>query len=205
MGITRYYNWVKPIVGADADTWGQELNGTLQAIDAQVYNNAQAVSGGSVPQLLKSGSVTLNATFLVLDLSTFLGYNRLELKLNKVNPGNSSTGAALQLSTNAGSSWITTGYKWSLATLGAGYSQTNETGASDVTQIKIQDQQSLIHGTIGLCLGGTAMVDASLAGLSAHYAWLAGGSLATSNVNAVKVYSLSGSAVSGTYDLIGYT
>ena len=50
---TAHYGWQMPDPGGSANTWGNTLNATTQAIDAQVFTNAQ----GAAP----IGSVTMFA------------------------------------------------------------------------------------------------------------------------------------------------
>ena len=210
MGTTRNYSWNYPVPGADADTWGTILNQAFRDADTTVKtvdDRVTALEGGTPttsPVLLAHGNVTLAATFLVLDLSTYVGYKRLEIKLNKVNPGLSSTGAGVQFSTDAGGTWIATGYKWTLAALGVSYTQSDDS-SGDTTQIHIQDRQALIHGTLDLSLGASATMGSHLAGGAATACvWMGGSSNATANINGIKIYTFGGAALSGTYDVIGY-
>ena len=47
--LTTNYQWIMPEDQASADTWGQKINGDLQAIDGVVFGNAQAVSAQMSP------------------------------------------------------------------------------------------------------------------------------------------------------------
>jgi len=44
MGTTAHYGWTLPTVHSDASSWGGELNGTIGAIDGQVYANQQTIT-----------------------------------------------------------------------------------------------------------------------------------------------------------------
>lgn len=47
--LTTNYQWIMPEDQASADTWGQKINGDLQAIDSVVFANAQTVSAQISP------------------------------------------------------------------------------------------------------------------------------------------------------------
>lgn len=44
---TTNYGWTVPSVNGDASSWGTELNADLEAIDAQVYSNAQTAASAT--------------------------------------------------------------------------------------------------------------------------------------------------------------
>jgi hypothetical protein len=54
---TVNFSWQMPDPGGSANTWGNTLNATTQAIDAQVFANQQAITAGQAP----IGSVTMFA------------------------------------------------------------------------------------------------------------------------------------------------
>ena len=58
MTTTAYYGWTKPTVGADADTWGSELNDDLDLIDTQIKAVADA-SAAQGPFLVPRGGIIL--------------------------------------------------------------------------------------------------------------------------------------------------
>jgi hypothetical protein len=62
MTDTTHYAWERPVVNASADTWGDTINATLEAIDGQVFDNAAAAA---VATNLTSGTVA-NARLPVL-------------------------------------------------------------------------------------------------------------------------------------------
>jgi ABC-type transporter Mla subunit MlaD len=55
---TVNYGWVKPSVGADADSWGGVLNGDLDGIDGVVGNMASIIEVAGTELINLSGSVT---------------------------------------------------------------------------------------------------------------------------------------------------
>jgi hypothetical protein len=209
---TANYGWDKPTVGGDADAWGTELNSALDGIDTTVKGidtRVTALEGGTFtgPVLLAHGNVALAAIFLNLDLSSYSVYKRLEIKLNKVNPGVSSTGMGLQFSSNGGTTFTTSGYKWMLATLGATYAFDSDTASSDGTRIKLQNILAIAHGTIEIAaLSNGPIVKSNLSGIqTASYNTLHGaGSNPVAGSNALKLFFIGDVAASGTYDLIGY-
>src|SRR5215472_1016446 len=46
---TTNYGWIKPTIGGDATTWGSELNGALDGIDAAVFS-VSGVANGALPK-----------------------------------------------------------------------------------------------------------------------------------------------------------
>jgi hypothetical protein len=58
MTPTANYGWSKPAVGADADTWGTELNASLDGIDVQLKAVSTA-SAAQAPFLVPSGFIGL--------------------------------------------------------------------------------------------------------------------------------------------------
>lgn len=53
--ITANYSWQMPDPGGSANSWGNTLNATTQAIDAQVHTNQLAITAGQAP----IGSITM--------------------------------------------------------------------------------------------------------------------------------------------------
>ena len=47
--ITANYSWQMPDPGGSANSWGNTLNATTQAIDAQVHTNQLAITAGQAP------------------------------------------------------------------------------------------------------------------------------------------------------------
>jgi microcystin-dependent protein len=75
---TANYGWQMPDPGGSANTWGNTLNATTQAIDQQVFTNAQA--GVPVGAIAMFGGGTAPANWLICDgssLSTSAPYDKL--------------------------------------------------------------------------------------------------------------------------------
>ena len=62
MANTANYGWLKPTVGGDTNAWGGEINTDLDAIDAQVYNNAQMVPVVAAATPLMDGSAAVGTS-----------------------------------------------------------------------------------------------------------------------------------------------
>jgi len=199
VSTTTNYGWTKPTVGGDADTWGTELNGTLDDIDGQVKANEGAI-------ILASGPITQAATFLTLDLTSYLSdYKRFEIKLNRVNCGSSSTSIAIRFSVNGGSTWLASAYTWALAVLGAAYAQQTDTSTGVTTEQRIQSGAGYTHGTVELSiLNQTHIASMISSGTFSPTSCIGAGGNTNSGINAIKFYSNGGSATGGTYDLVGY-
>jgi len=76
--LTTNYQWVMPQDQGSPDTWGQKLNADLQAIDSQVFTNAQIVEGiggqvGVSNVTVASAATPLNATFSFLSYQGSVG------------------------------------------------------------------------------------------------------------------------------------
>ena len=65
---TANYGWQMPDPGGSANTWGNTLNATTQAIDQQVFTNAQA--GVPVGTIAMFGGATPPANWLICDGSS---------------------------------------------------------------------------------------------------------------------------------------
>ena len=75
---TANYAWQMPDPGGSANTWGNTLNATTQAIDAQVFTNQQA--GVPIGAITMWGGATAPANWLICDgssLSTAAPYDKL--------------------------------------------------------------------------------------------------------------------------------
>ena len=75
---TANYGWQMPDPGGSANTWGNTLNATTQAIDQQVYTNAQA--GVPIGSITMWGGSTPPANWLICNgssLSTAAPYDKL--------------------------------------------------------------------------------------------------------------------------------
>ena len=57
MSTTTNYGWTKPTVGADADTWGSELNGDLDGIDTAVAAVSAVAASAAVHQVPSGGII----------------------------------------------------------------------------------------------------------------------------------------------------
>jgi hypothetical protein len=71
--FTAHYNWTKPAVGGDPDTWGGLLNTDLDNIDSQVYTAstyALPLTGGALTGAL---SITETASVIALTLTNTAG------------------------------------------------------------------------------------------------------------------------------------
>ncbi len=105
---TINFGWVKPAVGADADSWGGVLNTDLDAIDAVVGNIASIleIAGGELINL--SGSVTGVSSSLagvgpsLAGVSTSLaGLSASQMGISGSLAGATATGTAVSASTAA--------------------------------------------------------------------------------------------------------
>ena len=92
MPNTVNYVWNLPTVGADEATWGDELNATLIAIDAEVFDKLDKSAGGTI-----AGATTFSstATFTLAPVFTAQAGTRTNLGL----------GALAVLSTVNGALW----------------------------------------------------------------------------------------------------
>jgi hypothetical protein len=208
VATTTNYGWPIPTVDGDADAWGAILNTLAQLVDTQVKAVQDSIPvgppPGNGPVILAKGDVVHAATFLTIDLSAFIaGYKRFEIKLNRVNCGNTSTSVAARFSTDAGATWLTTGYGWRLAILSVAYATQTDGGSS--TELRLQSGAGFAHGTIELSLLSDAVVYSHMSsGSFTPTACICAGANTTPGINAIKLYSVGGTALAGSYDLVGY-
>jgi microcystin-dependent protein len=71
-GTTTNFGWVLPEVHLSPTTWGDKLNADLQAIDAKVYANQQAIAVGStvIGEIKMFGGATAPTGWLICDGSS---------------------------------------------------------------------------------------------------------------------------------------
>jgi Chaperone of endosialidase len=67
---THNYGWLMPDPGGSANTWGNTLNGTTQAIDAQVWSITNAPVAFNAPVTF-NGTVGLASTLYVAGVASF--------------------------------------------------------------------------------------------------------------------------------------
>lgn len=97
MTLTTNYGWSKPDPGADENTWGDELNTTIDDID----NDLKATSDAVGEVKLLSGTATLAAT---VDLALSTSYRAFRLYVSDVKHSTAAQ-LGLQLSLNSGGSY----------------------------------------------------------------------------------------------------
>jgi hypothetical protein len=111
MPTTSNYGWNTPTVGGDEDTWGDELNATIQAIDTQVVKAGQ--------QLLSSGVISSPAPSLDIPLpawnvpGTSAPWRRLKLLAQEIEPLNSGVNLQALIAFDAGPNYETADYRYS--------------------------------------------------------------------------------------------
>jgi microcystin-dependent protein len=73
-GTTTNFGWVLPEVHLSPTTWGDKLNADLQAIDAKVYANQQAVTAGStvIGEIKMFGGATAPSNWLICNGASLL-------------------------------------------------------------------------------------------------------------------------------------
>ena len=95
---TSNYGWNTPTVGADEDSWGDELNTLAQAIDTQV----KAVSDSFPMVLLSSGNVSAVSS---LDISLPANHNVYRVDVANIDPQVDAVKLNARFSINNGSTY----------------------------------------------------------------------------------------------------
>lgn len=181
---------------------------TLTIADGKTLtvSGSSTILGSQAAVLLASGNVTTgSSTLLTQVVSSWTSYKRIEFQFESV-AGSGSGAIVLQFSTNAGSSFISTGYAY------GGFAWT---GGVSVNVSNASASYVLLTGS-----GATInLLSVSMSGLNSSSPTIVesqatrgyvdkdfeSGSLAgTTNINAVKFYFTSGTVTAGTYRIIGY-
>lgn len=153
--------------------------------------------GASV--VIASGSAS-GASQLDLVLSTYLalGYRDFELEFHNYIPSSDNSMFSLRVSTNGGSSFLTTAYRWAWFVIGVSNFQNGNNSAADILLVAqagngTSEQAS---GTVRFRCGpakfSARCVHEYLEQAGNQYIGISGGSRNSANVNAIRLYPSAG-------------
>ena len=148
--------------------------------------------------LVQTQSASSSATVTFSNIGSFQTYL---LTWNTIVPSTSAATLQMQLSTNNGSTWVTTGYISFYNGTSSSISNFNISGslaaATDYTtgSILLYNMNTAVNGQI---IGSTTTTNL---GVPSIITGLLGGVVSTSSLNAFKVFFNSGNITSGTFSL----
>lgn len=175
-----------------------------------VLVNPASTATTSAPVILVSGNVTHAQNFLALDLSSYTGYNRIEVDVDNVilSGGSGAPTIRAAVSTNAGSTYLSANYGWSKTEFTSSYVWDNDTSDSF---IYLADGTALTGFSFraNLYAINTASVFVMDADVTQYQngstlAAKSNGMNSATSVNAIRFSLASGTASTGTYRVIGY-
>lgn len=189
------------IYASAAGVWSRLAKGSAAGM-AFVMNSAGTFPEWAHPasKVVASGTVSAQAQ-LDLVLSTYLaqGYRDFELVIQNYVPSTDNTFLRLTISTNAGSSFIATAYRWAYQhfnTSGAGYSGSNSDTSALLSAENGNAANEALSGYLKFRCGASRFtyefVAESLDQLATQGSTRTGGSRSSADVNAIRLASSSG-------------
>ena len=188
---TTNFGWVKPTVGADADTWGGVINADLDGIDAEVFAIASivGVAGGELINL--STSTAGISTSLAGAAASLAGVSTVTGTVSASQAAISSS-LALAAATGAGVSASVAGISASLSAVSA-----SQGGVS----ASLTGISASLSATASSAAAASSLLGAVSSSLAAAVGAL-GAAVSGSGAGAIGYLGLPGNAQSGAYTLV---
>ena len=189
-----------PTLAPSGVTGGTYTNPTISIDpDGRILSatNGAVVTG---PAILASGPIS--GASLILNLSTYTAYTRLELLIDNLTDGSNPVAMYGTFSVDGGSTFLSSGYAWSQASFGSSYSQVNSNSDINIDLTVCANPQQLDIQLTGINQAiAPAVRTTSVCGSAPE---MGAGKHTTTNINAFKITPASGVFSGGNYRLIGY-
>jgi hypothetical protein len=181
---------------------------TTPSITINAKGLITSASNISTPRILATGNVLTGTTaVLAVDLSSYSAYKRIEIDFDELLISGGAAELQAQISTNAGSSYVSANYRYAATQLENGATSAGFS-SSDSKWSYLTLQSSEANNVRANLYGFNQAVPAYLRCDSENgYTQISmSGDLnpATTNANAIKFFMSAGTVLSGNYRIIGY-